>query len=138
MSQHEKPRPERPGGCHNFRTVDGYGLPKGGDGAALVSVAHPIEVTPEMIGAGDKAFEKMWAPGNTSRQMVEAVYRAMTAAAPVWPDDISEDATVEVEHPLYAMLRAIKVDCERTDPDDLMEQRKLVTRIYGVVCKVVK
>lgn len=108
-----------------------------GDGAALTSTAHPVEVTSEMIDAGDKAFEKMWTPGNTPKQMVEAVYRAMTAAAPVWPDDISEGAIVEVEHPLYAALRDIKADCERTDPDDFIEQRKLVTRIYGMVCKVV-
>lgn len=39
---------------------------------------------------------------------------------------------------IKVMAAAIKADCERTDPDDFIEQRKLVTRIYGMVCKVVR
>lgn len=36
------------------------------------------------------------------------------------------------------VLRAIKADCESTDPDDLVAQRKLVSRIYADVCRVTK
>jgi hypothetical protein len=114
------------------------GTAGGGDGVALASVAHPVEITSEMMAAGLAASEATWKPGNGWPDMVRAVYQAMAVLAPSAPDDISEDATVEIEHPLYSLIRVIKTDCERTDPDDPIEQRKLVSRIYGAVCKVAR
>lgn len=78
---------------------DGPGNP--GDGAALYSASHPLNITEGMIAAGLKATEAEWKPGGNWRDwhdIVVAVYTAMSNAAPSHPDfEISDDAVEQVE-----------------------------------------
>lgn len=66
---------------------------KEGDGVALFSTEHPINITPEMIQAGIKAYLETEPMGGN----VIAIYTAMARAEPPWPDDISDDALEDVE-----------------------------------------
>lgn len=116
--------------CHADKSV--------GDGAPLVGADHPIEITSEMVNAGSLAGRDAWAAENKWPDVARAVFKAMAMAAPAVPDDISEGSVVTTKHPLEMVMESIKTDCERTDPDDLVAQRKLVNRIYNAACLVLR
>lgn len=69
-------------------------------GVALQSTSHPIEVTPDMVEAGRKAWQSADGGGVVGGALM-AVYRAMAAAAPPVPDDVSADSleTAEIDLP---------------------------------------
>jgi hypothetical protein len=89
---------------HFVRTVPrGSELPERGvylgDGSALQSVEHPIEVTitDAMLEAGAAAYEAKRG-ANTVADALAEIYTAMNLAAPQVPEDLAESALETVEH----------------------------------------
>lgn len=68
-----------------------------GDGVALVSTEHPIEVTDAMLIAGENAWRAAPRPSETVKDIARDIFVAMARAEPVLPDDISEDSVEDVE-----------------------------------------
>ena len=68
------------------------------DGVALQSVPHPIEITGEMLDAGEEMFQAgCRLTDQTVRETMGAIYTAMVRAAPPGPEDLNE---ASLEHAL--------------------------------------
>lgn len=59
------------------------------DGVALHAQRHPIEVTEAMLDAGERAESQA---GASIREALAAIYIAMCRAAPLPPENLSEDS----------------------------------------------